>query len=89
MHAASSDFQLQRTLDNLSREKPAAIQIWIDPENPQESALLKRVHPGLTGITIFFALALLFGVMRAFIDIRMQNKLRINKIYKNASQHNL
>jgi hypothetical protein len=83
-HAASSDYELQSTVDELDRKKPASIQIWIDPQNPQESALLKRVHPGLTGCTIVFALALLIGVIRAFIDIKGQFKLRVKRISNDA-----
>jgi Protein of unknown function (DUF3592) len=75
-HAASSDMELQSIVDDLDRRKPSSIQIWIDPKNPQESALLKRVHPGLTGVTIFLAFALLLGVIRAFIDIKKLTMLR-------------
>jgi Protein of unknown function (DUF3592) len=78
-HAASSNSELVSTVDALIRGKPSTVQIWVDPKNPIESALLKRVHPGLTVVTVFFALALLIGFIRAFIDIKVHSKLSVRE----------
>jgi hypothetical protein len=83
-HSASSDLQMQTEVDQLSRlieqrrmaslKDPTAtqqkieVQVWLDPKNPNDSALLNRVHPALTGITAFICLALLVGIIRPFVE---------------------
>ena len=80
---SSSDMQIQSDVDKLSRlienrrmlslKMPRAelqnieIQVWVDPRNPKDSALLARVHPGLATITGFICLALLIGVIKPFV----------------------
>ncbi len=82
-HNASSDEQIQREVDKLSRLienrrmaslklpetklQKIEIQVWIDPRNPNDSALLARVHPALTAITGFICLALLIGIIKPFV----------------------
>jgi hypothetical protein len=82
-HNSSSDAQIQSEVDKLSRllenrrmaslKLPAAelqkieIQVWVDPRNPNDSALLARVHPALTVITGFICLALLIGIIKPFV----------------------
>jgi Protein of unknown function (DUF3592) len=82
-HNSSSDMQIQSEVYKLSRlienrrmaflKLPGAeqqnieIQVWVDPRNPMDSALLARVHPGLAAITGFICLALLIGVIKPFV----------------------
>jgi Protein of unknown function (DUF3592) len=70
-HSASSDMDMQAAVDRFSRKSsPQVIEVWIDPAQPHESALLKRVHPGLMYITLFLAFALVMGVLNALFQIR-------------------
>jgi hypothetical protein len=82
-HTASSSAQIESEVDKLSRLienrrmaslklpetelQKIEIQVWVDPRNPNDSALLARVHPALTVITGFICLALLIGVVKPFV----------------------
>jgi hypothetical protein len=82
-HNSSSDWQIQSEVDKLSRLienrrmaslklneaglQKIEIQVWVDPRNPTDSALLARVHPALTYLTGFFCLALLIGIIKPFV----------------------
>ncbi len=82
-HSASSSARIQSEVDKLSRlienrrmaslKRPETelqkieIQVWVDPRNPNDSALLARVHPALSAITGFICLALLVGIIKPFV----------------------
>lgn len=82
-HNASSDHQIQSEVDKLSslienrrmasltlheiKLQKIEIQVWVDPRDPNDSALLARVHPALTSITWFICLALLLGIIKPFV----------------------
>lgn len=70
-HQASSDSEQVSMVDRLRIPRPQQqVQIWVDPNNPSDSALLKRAHPGMKYVTLFVALALSIGVLSACMQIR-------------------
>lgn len=75
-HQASSDLKMQRAISSLKTSASKSILIWVDPDDPQESALLQRAHPGLIWVTLFVALALAIGVLNAFFEVKKLAKAR-------------
>ena len=75
-HQASSDLKMQRAVDSLRTSVPKSIRIWVDPDDPKESALLQRTHPGLIYVTLFMTAALAIGVLNALFEVMKLTKAR-------------